>query len=436
MNYPDNYFHFRQDSSFLYFWGHAEAGLAAVIDVDQDQDILYAYEPTVADIVWTGPQPSLSDKASAVGASEGRAIDRLVSDIQQAVKQGRQVHFLPQYRADNLIQLEELLGIRAAQVNHYTSRRLIEGVIAQRSIKTDEEIAEIEKAIAVSYDMHTLAMRMAKPGIYERDIAGAIEGVALAQGQGVAFPVILSVHGETLHNHSHENLMQDGDIFVCDSGAISLSHYASDITRTNPVGGAFSTQQREIYQIVLDALLHSNTLIKPGVPYKDVHLAACRVLVQGLKDVGLMKGDVDEAVASGAHALFMPHGLGHMMGLDVHDMEGLGEDLVGYDDTIQRSSQFGLAYLRLGKALQQGYVITVEPGCYFIPELIDQWKDEQKAVDFINYDRLDDYRDFGGIRIEDDVLVTERGCHVLGKPIPKTVEDVEEIASGLVPAQG
>ncbi len=429
MNYTDNTYPFTQDSSFLYFWGLNAPGLAAVIDIDEDRDILFGNDPDVADIIWTGPLPLLSDRASAVGVSTIRPADALAGEVAKAIGQGRKIHFLPQYRADNQIKLEALLGVRAASVNQYVSTPLIKAVIAQRSVKTDEEVAEIEEALAVSYEMHTLGMREAKPGRYERDVAGAVEGVAISGGGRLAFPVILSKRGEVMHNHSYGNLLAEGDLVVNDSGACARSHYASDITRTIPVSGTFSERQRAIYQAVLDAQMAAIEACAPGVSFKDIHLLAARSMTSDLKDLGLMKGDVDEAVAAGAHAIFFPHGLGHMMGLDVHDCEGLGEDLVGYDETVQRSSQFGLCYLRLGKALQPGYVLTVEPGCYFIGPLIDQWKAEGKFADFINYDAFDAYRGFGGVRIEDDVLVTPGGYRVLGRPIPKTVEDVEATAA-------
>ena len=429
MNYMDNPYPFTQDSSFLYFWGLDAPGLAAVIDVDEDRDVLFGDDPAMADIVWTGPQPLLREKADAVGVATTRPAAALADELAQTIGQGRQVHFLPQYRADNQIKLEALLGLRAASVNRYVSKPLVKAVIAQRSVKTDEEVTEVEAALAVSYEMHTLGMREARPGRYEREVAGAVEGVAISGGGRLAFPVILSKRGEVMHNHSYGNLLEAGDLVVNDAGASSPSHYASDITRTIPVSGTFSERQRAIYQTVLDAQQRAIEAMAPGVSFKDIHLLAARSMTSDLKDLGLMKGDVDEAVAVGAHAIFFPHGLGHQMGLDVHDLEGLGEDLVGYDETVQRSAQFGLCYLRLGKALEPGYVVTVEPGCYFIDPLIDQWQAEGKFDAFINYDAFDAYRGFGGVRIEDDVLVTPDGYRVLGRPIPRTIDEVEAAAA-------
>jgi Xaa-Pro aminopeptidase len=275
--------------------------------------------------------------------------------------------------------------------------------------------------------MHTTAMKMGYPGNFEREIAGAVEGIALSHGGPVSFPVILSMDGQILHNHYHGNELIEGRMIVTDAGAESSMCYASDITRTFPVGGKFSTKQKEIYEIVLSANVQSIATYKPGMTHKEAHLLAAKTIAGGLKALGIMKGDVDEAVAAGAHALFFPHGLGHMLGLDVHDMEGLGENYVGYDEKTVRSDQFGLAYLRLGRELKEGFVVTNEPGCYFIPTLIDIWEKEKKLEAFINYSKVNEYRDFGGVRIEDDVLITKTGHRILGEAIPKTVADVEEM---------
>ncbi|MFQ5570081.1 MAG: aminopeptidase P family protein [Rhodothermales bacterium] len=429
MNYADNLYRFRQDGSFLYYWGHDTPGMAAIIDVDEGREVLFGHDPTLDDIVWTGPQPSLSEKARRVGVADSLPVEKLPEAVSRVLTQGRTVHFLPPYRSDTFFALERLLGRRSAQIKEQASPVLIDAVIAQREVKEEREIAEIETAVNISGEMHTLAMRCARPGVNEREVAGALEGVALAHGRGVSFPIIFSIHGETLHNHDPSNRMQAGNIAVCDCGATSPLHYAGDITRTIPVGGRFTDRQKDIYSLVLKAQMEAIAAIKAGVRFKDVHLLAATVQAQGLKELGLMKGDVDEAVAAGAHALFFPHGLGHMMGLDVHDMESLGEDRVGYDDDVRRSAQFGLAYLRLGKSLRSGFVLTVEPGLYFIPTLIDQWKAEGKHAEYINYDRVEQYKGFGGIRIEDDVLVLDDGYRVLGKPIPKTVEAVEAEAA-------
>jgi Xaa-Pro aminopeptidase len=347
--------------------------------------------------------------------------------LNKAVKDKRKIHFLPPYREEQIAKYIAYLDMNRDVLLKKASIPLIKAVVEQRSVKIDEEIIEIEKAHAIAYDMHKAAMQMVKSGIYERDIAGNIEGIAIAAGGYVAFPVILSRHGEILHNHYHGNLLRDGDMVINDSGAENSMHYASDITRTIPVSGKFSVQQKEIYEIVLKAQNESIAASKPGVKNKDIHLKAALIITEGLKELGIMRGDTQEAVKKGAHALFFPHGLGHMMGLDVHDMENLGEDYVGYDREVKRSDQFGLAYLRLGKKLQSGYVITIEPGIYFIPELIRTWQKEKKFGEFIAYERLDNYIEFGGIRIEDDIVVTNDGSQIIGKPIPKSIEEVEEI---------
>ena len=429
MNYPDNQYPFRQDSSFLYFFGLDFPDLAAVIDIDQNKECVFGNDLTVDDIIWAGPQPLLRERCQRIGISATAALDQLAGVLKKAVQQNRQIHFLPQYRPENVLRIQQLLAIHPSAIDDHVSEPLIKAVVAQRSIKTEEEIAQIEAALDISYQMQTIAMKMSKPGIYEREVVGAMEGIALSMGGRPAFPTIFSIHGETLHNNYYGNVMKKGDIAVNDSGAESALHYASDITRTIPVGGKFSQRQKEIYTIVLDAINRAIEAVKPGVEFRDVHRLACKVLASGLKDLGLMKGDIDEAVGAGAHSLFFQCGLGHMLGFDIHDMEGLGEDYVGYTDTIRRNPEFGWRSLRLAKALEPGFVITVEPGLYFIPELIDRFKAEQKHTQFINYDRVEKYRDFGGIRIEDDILVTEEGSRLLGRKIPKTIAEVEAISS-------
>jgi Xaa-Pro aminopeptidase len=429
MNYPDNQYPFRQDSSFLYFFGLDFPDLAAVIDIDQNKEYVFGTDLTIDDIIWTGPQPLLKERCQKVGIADIGSLDKLAVVLKKAVQQGRKIHFLPQYRPENVLRIQQLLAIHPSVIDNHISEPLIRAVVAQRSIKTEEEIVQIEAALDISYQMHTTAMKMSKPGVYETEVAGAMESIALSCGCRLAFTTIFSVHGETLHNPHYENVMQQGDIAVNDSGAESAFHYASDITRTIPVGGKFSQRQKEIYTIVLNAYDKAIEAAEPGVEFREVHNLACKVLVSGLKELGLMKGDVEEAVNAGAHALFFQCGLGHMLGLDVHDMEGLGEDYVGYTDTIRRNPEFGRRSLRLAKALEKGFVVTVEPGLYFIPELIDRWKAEQKHAQFINYDRVEKYRDFGGIRIEDDILVTEEGCRLLGRKIPKTIDEVEAISS-------
>jgi Xaa-Pro aminopeptidase len=424
MNYPANQYTFRQDSSFLYYWGLDTPSLAAVLDVDDGTETLFGDDPTVADIVWTGPQPLLRNKAESVGVKNSAPAGSLKDAVMAAVRKGRPVHYLPPYRADNVLKLERLLGVHPAMIKDYSSVEFTKAVAAQRSLKAPEEIVEIEKACNITYEMQTYAMKMTRAGMVEREIAGAMHGIALARGGDLAFPIIFSIHGETLHNHHHGNLMQNGNIVVNDCGAQSGECYSGDLTRTFPVSGKFTSRQRDMYTIVIDAQNKALEAIRPGVAHRDIHLLACRTLACGLKQLGLMKGDVNEAVEQGAHAMFFQCGLGHMMGLDVHDMEDLGEQYVGYNG-LQRSPQFGLCYLRMAKALCPGHVITCEPGIYIIPELIDQWKAELKHEQFINYKALETYRDFGGIRVEDDVLVTDTGYRILGRRVPITVEEVE-----------
>jgi Xaa-Pro aminopeptidase len=429
-NYQANTYAFRQDSTFLYYFGLDLPGLAATIDIDNHVETIYGYDFTIDDIVWMGPQPRLEELALKSAISTSYPTAKLEENIKEAILKGRKIHYLPQYRPENLLRISELTGINPPRVNDYASIKLIKAVIEQRSVKAPEEIEEIDEAVDIAFKMHTAAMKMVKPGITEMKIAGMIEGIALSLGSGLSFRPIVSVNGQTLHNHFYGNKMEAGDLLVNDSGAESKFHYSSDITRTIPVSGKFSQKQKEIYQIVLKAETESIESVKPGVMFKDIHLGAAKIISEGLKELGLMSGNIDEAIKAGAHALFFPHGLGHMMGLDVHDMENLGEHFVGYDEHTERSEQFGLKYLRLAKTLQSGYVFTVEPGIYFIPELIDMWRKQNRHEEFINYSRIEEYRDFGGIRIEDNVLVTENGFRVLGtKPIPKSVAEVEVLAS-------
>ncbi len=430
MNYPANTYHYRQDSTFLYFFGLNFPGLAAVIDIDEDRQTIFGNDVDMEDIIWMGPQPSLKSRCARVGIADTRPLAGLGEVLQQAIRQGRKVHFLPPYRGENALWLEKLLAIRAETVKNYASVEFVKAVVAQRALKNPDEIKEIEAALTVSAAMYREAMAMAQPGIYEREIAGWIEGIALAGGGQLAFPAIVTVHGETLHNHYHGNRLREGDLLLIDAGAETAGGYASDITRTVPVGGHFDPGQRSVYEAVLDMQLTAIAMIRPGVSYRSVHLKSAAVLVDRLKDIGLMKGATADAVAAGAHALFFPHGLGHMMGLDVHDMEDLGEVHVGYDDKTQRSQQFGLAYLRMAKKLEPGHVLTVEPGIYFIPALIDQWRSEKRHTAFIRYDKVEKFRNFGGMRIEDDILVTPRGCRVLGPPIPKATAEVETAVRG------
>ncbi|MBN1301773.1 MAG: aminopeptidase P family protein [Melioribacteraceae bacterium] len=425
-NYPSEVYPFRQDSSFLYYFGLDFPGLAGIIDIDNDNDMLFGNDRELDDVVWMGPDDPLSVKAKNSGVEKTFPFKDLEKVLQKAKSEKRIIHFLPQFKHDLIINFEGWLGIHHSKIKESSSIDLIKAVVSQRSIKSDEEIAEMEKALDISLNMNLLAMRHTRPGLIEKEVQGPIEGMAIAMGNGISFPVIFSVHGETLHNPFHKNMMNDGDIVILDSGAESDLHYCSDITRTFPVNGKFSDKQKLIYETVLRAETSAIEMVKPGISFRDCHIKAAQIIAEGLKDIGLMKGNAEDAVSNGAHALFFPHGLGHMLGLDVHDMEGLGENFVGYDENTQRSGQFGLAYLRFAKVMQPGHTLTVEPGCYFIPQLIKNWKDENKHSDFINYDKIEEYLDFGGVRIEDDVLVTDNGHRVLGRHIPKTVAEVEE----------
>ena len=429
MNYPDNTYHFRQDSDFLYYFGLDLPGFTGLMDFDSGKDRLFGNDYDMDDIIWMGPQPKVKDLARKCGISDTAPMLKLEEIIKDALSKKRKIHFLPPYRGETKMTLAKLLKENPCQMKSQASVDLIKAVISMRSIKEKVEIDEIEKAVEIAYDMHVTAMKMCKQGVREQDIFGTLEGIALAKGGGTSFPIILSINGQTLHNHSHGNILSKGKMMVTDAGAETNLHYASDITRTTPVGGKFNEKQKNIYEIVLKANTEAIKATKPGMSNRDLHFMACKIITSEMKNLGLMKGDVDEAVDAGAHALFMPHGLGHMMGLDVHDMEALGENFIGYNDEVKRSEQFGTAFLRFALPYKQGHVFTVEPGCYFIPELIDKWKAEGKFKDFINYSKIDAYMSIGGIRIEDNVLITEKGHKILGKPIPKTVKEVESVCS-------
>ncbi len=426
-NYPANTYHFRQDSDFLYFFGLDHPDFTAIIDIDSGEDYIFGNDVDMDDIIWMGPQPTVHDMAARVGVHNTLPLVKLNEFIQEAKSKNRKVHYLPPYRGENLIKIAELLNVEPSNVRANASNELIMSVVSLRIIKDEDEVGEIEKAIEIAYHMHTTSMKMAKPGIVEREIAGRIAGIASSMGEGISFPIILSINGQTLHNHYHGNVLKEGRMMVTDAGAESLLHYASDITRTVPVGGKFDQRQKDIYEIVLRANMQTIQNVAPGKSNKSNHLFGAEIIAEGLKALGLMKGNTREAVEQGAHALFFPHGLGHHMGLDVHDMEGLGENNVGYDEETKRSDQFGLAFLRFGKKYEPGHVFTIEPGIYFIPALIDQWRAENKFTDFIDYDKVETYKDFGGIRIEDDILVTKSGYRVLGRPIPKTVDEIQDI---------
>lgn len=424
MSYEDNTYHFKQDSSFLYFFGLDYAGLAAIIDVDEDREIIFGNELTIDDIVWMGTQPTLHEKAHRVGISEVRPTSELKDYLDAAASKGQEIHYLPVYRAEHRLKLQNLLGICPGA--EQPSVPFIKGIVNLRNYKTAEEIIELEKACDVTADMHIEAIRTVKVGMHEYEVAAALEAVAQANGCRISFPTITTVNGQTLHNHYHGNLINEGDMVLIDAGAETEMGYCGDMSSTVCAGKTFTTRQKEVYDIQVASHLAAVNALKPGIPFKDVYELSCRVICEGMKSLGLMKGDPAEAVAAGAHAMFFPCGLGHMMGMDVHDMENLGEVWVGYDGQ-PKSTQFGRKSLRLARPLEPGFVLTIEPGIYFIPELIDLWKSENRFTDFICYDKLEPYRDFTGLRNEEDYLITETGARRLGKRIPLTTEEVEAL---------
>ncbi|MCF8325482.1 MAG: aminopeptidase P family protein [Leadbetterella sp.] len=420
MNYTDNTFRFRQDSSFLYYFGINLTGLSALIDIDNDQEIIFGHEFSIDDIIWIGPHESLASLALKVGVEKTIS----PSEINNYISKNA-LHFLPQYRFDNQIFLSELLDQKVSELK--PSLSLIKGVIAQRSIKTAEEILQITEAVNITRQMHITAMKSTSAGKMEYEVVGKILETMHAHNAELSYPVIFSVNGQTLHNHFHGNKMQAGQLAINDSGCETEMGYAGDITRTIPVSGKFTQKQKDIYETVLEMEVSSIENLKTNLKYRDVHLHANKILLTNLKSLGLVTGSVEDMLTQGVGGLFMPHGLGHMIGLDVHDMEALGENHVGYREGLERSTQLGLKSLRLAKELEAGHVITVEPGCYFIPELITKYKAEGKFKEFVNYSKLEDYLDFGGVRIEDNVLITESGYEILGEAIPKTTDEVEEI---------
>lgn len=427
-NYPANLLPFRQDSSFLYYTGINQPGLYCIIDCDAGNEFLCGIEPDIEDKIWSGSLPSLKELADGAGLKHTLHFKDLAAFITKALQQKKEIHYLPPYTAERINELTYLLGNSIEKIKSNISDNLVNSVIEQRMIKTEDEVAEIEFVIdRVTRPMHIAAMRMSLPGKYEYQILSEMEKITIENKMQQAFPVICSVRGEVLHNIYYSNKLEIGQLLLVDAGNEGSLHYASDITRTTPVGGKFSEKQKEIYEVVLNAQLYAIQAIKPGISYKDIHLKAASEITKGLKQLGIMQGDPEEAVNAGAHALFFPHGLGHMLGLDVHDMEDLGENNVGYGQEFKRSEQFGTAYLRLARSLQKGFVLTVEPGIYFIPPLIEMWESEKKFNHFINYSKVHEYINFGGVRIEDDILVTDTGAKVLGIPIPKSIEEIESL---------
>lgn len=428
-NFPNNgYYPFRQDSTFLYYFGINRDGLVGVIDVDNNTDMLIGDDIDIEDIVWYGSVDSVSALAAQAGVTKTAPMSHLKNVCDETAKQGRTIHFLPPYRHDIKLMISDLLGIHPSEQKQRSSMTLIKAVVKMRSSKEEQEIEELERAAEIGYLMHTTAMKLTRPGVTEKYVGGQVDGIANSYGAMVSFPTIYSQHGEIMHGNPSMSILEAGRLALCDAGAETINNYCSDNTRTMPVSGKFTQRQLEIYSIVEACHDHALSVAKPGVRYIDVHMSVCRLMTDRLKELGLMKGDTDEAVAAGAHAMFLPHGLGHMMGMDVHDMENLDQINVGFDEeTRPILDQFGTNCLRMGRRLEKGFVVTDEPGIYFIPALIDDWKASGHCKEFINFDKLETYKDFGGIRIEDDILITDDGCRFLGKNrIPYHPKDVEE----------
>jgi Xaa-Pro aminopeptidase len=424
MNYEDNTYPFRQDSTFLYYFGIDRPGIAGIIDIDEDKDIIFGNDLSIDMIVWMGKQPKLKEQAASAGISKVLQLHRLEDYLNRAMISGRAIHFLPPYRPENKIKIFNLLHIYHDELVESASKELLKSVVAQRQIKEHEEITEIEYAVNVSVDMHLAAIKHLQPGMPESEVYAKVEEVAHAKNLRSAFPVIATKNGQTLHNHYHGNIVEKGDLFLLDAGSESPMHYCGDLSSTFPASKSFTEQQKEIYNITLNAHEAAISQLAPGTPFKDVHMAACREIFESLKQINLTKGNTDDALEQGAHALFFPCGTGHMMGLDVHDMEDLGELYVGYDG-LPKSGQFGLKSLRLAKPLKPGFVLTIEPGIYFIPELIDLWRSKGSFKEYLNYTEIEKYRKFGGIRNEENFLITDTGARVLGKPKPKTIKEIE-----------
>lgn len=425
MNYRDNVYHFRQDSTFLYYTGIDRPDLLFVIDIDDNSEVLFGDDLTVDQIVWTGPVDTLSSVASKAGITSIEPYSRIGDVLKKAMEQKQPIHFLFPYRGEIAIRLSEWLSIPWQSLQEKASLSLTNAIIAQRSYKTQEELTELDKAVDLTSAMQLKAIQLSRPGITEYEIAGQLEGVAISGGGHLSFPTILTVNGQYLHNHAGSNILKSGQMVMCDCGAETAMHYAGDMTRTFPVDKRFTARQREVYDIVLNAQQSAVDALKPGVLFRDIHFLACEKLADGLKQLGLLKGDTKEAVSIGVHTLFFQCGLGHMLGLDVHDMENLGEEHVGYTDTLKKSTEFGLRSLRLARKLEERFVLTIEPGIYIVPELIDVWQAQGRHKDFINYEKVNSFRSFGGIRIEEDYFITASGSRLLGKPFAKTANDIE-----------
>ena len=425
MNYLDNTYRYRQDSTFLYYFGLDYPGLVGIIDLDNDKDFIFGDDLTIDHIVWMGAQPTIAQRSEKAGVANTGSMSQMFDTLKSAKQKGRKIHFLPAYRPEHQIKLYNWLEIPINETNKHASIDLIVAVGEQRNIKSAEEIEQLEQVVSITADMHHAAMRFAKPGMFEYEVAAKVHEVAQAAGGDISFPIIATINGQTLHNHYHGNVIKEGDLFLLDAGAENELRYAGDMSSTFPVSSTFTERQKEIYQIALNAHNAAIEAIKPGINFKEIHFTAARNIFDGLKDLGFTKGNTEEAIQAGAHALFFPCGTGHLMGLDVHDMENLGEQYVGYAGQ-PKSTLFGLKSLRLGRELQPGFVVTIEPGIYFIPELIDLWKSQNKFTEFINYSKVEEYKNFGGTRNEEDILITEDGYKILGTPLAKSIEDVEK----------
>ena len=424
--YKDNCYKFRQDSTWLYFFRIDQPLYAAIIDLDNGNETVFANDVEIGDIIWMGPQPSVASVAASVGVEKSAPYTDLNAAVAKVLAEGRPVHFVKPSRYYNTMKIASLLGCGTDEVAGRFSLALTKAIISMRLVKEDCEIEVIDDACNLGYEMHTVARNSIGPGIIEQEIVGKMDGVTLSKGWGVSFPTILTQHGETLHNHLHDKIIEPGKLMVIDAGAESNVHYASDFTRTYPTSGKFTAKQREIYQIVCDCNEFAFSMTRPGISYREVHLKTMHLMLEELRALDIVRGDVQDMVEAGIAGLFMPHGLGHNMGLDVHDMEDYGENYVGYDDDQSRSPQLGLGSLRMARKLVPGNVITDEPGIYFIPAHIEKWKSEKTDQGFVNYSKLESYYDFGGIRLEDDVLVTADGARRLGKErLPISPDDVE-----------
>lgn len=418
----DNCYPFLQDATFRYYFGISHPGLIGIIDIDNDEDIIFGNDYTMSDIIWMGKQKFLKELIKEVG------IEKFIEkeNLKDFLIERKNIRFTNQYKEDIKNYLSSLLDISPFDFDKYISMDLVMAIIEQRNIKSEIEIKEIENAVNTTKEMHLAAMKNVKAGMREYEIVADVEKAAKKDNAYFSFQTILTKNGQILHNHCHDNVLEEGDLVLLDCGAINKNGYCGDMTTTFPVSGKFTERQRTIHNIVSAMFEKAFSMSKEGVFYRDVHLEICKVMAENLKQLGLLKGNVEELVAAGAHALFMPHGLGHMLGMTVHDMENFGEIYVGYDNEIQKSKQFGLSSLRLGRRLKVGYVFTIEPGIYFIPDLFEKWKKEKLFEEYLNYDEIEKYMDFGGIRMERDILIIKDGARILGEVFPRTADEIEE----------